>query len=240
MDGTGLDTREQYVYMASGVTAPGDIMDWYATLKEWFEHHEQDSKLILDDEWTVQDHPELKNGLLVEHPNIPFSIGIHIKGDVIQMIVYTSIDTHTIPVEDRVEIYRDLLIMNDESDFIKFTLIGRYDRIALRTDIDPQYLSKLEFNNILNHFILAGKWLISKINPPEDEQDKVRQMMIQTLKMGIQMELDKGTDEETIINQLTAAGVPEEVALELLQEVKSTPVKVEPVKRFDDPTSYIQ
>ena len=215
-------------------------MDWYATLKEWFEHSEEDSKMVIDDVWEVKDHPELKNGLLVSHPNIPFSVGVHIKEDLIHLIVYTSIKTSELPLEDKVVIYRDLLIMNDETNFIKFILIGRYDIVALRSDIDPQYLNKAEFNNNLNHIIVAGNWLLSKITPTEEEAQKMQDMMVETLKMGVQAELDRGTPKEEVVKQLVNAGMPEDQAVKLVEEVVNKPVKVEPVKKFDDPTSYIQ
>ena len=207
-------------------------MDWYDKVKKWFTDEDENSNMIIDSQWVVRDHPNFKNGMLVENKDVPVPIGVQIKDGVIHVSIYTTIETYSWEKDQKADVFRELLIQNDESQFIKFVLANRNDEIVLRVDLDTQYLNKSEFNTAVSCLIHGGRWWLSKFGMSEyGLGDMSEEEALEILRLGIQIDLNRGREKAEIIQDLVMAGMNEKIATEIVFEVAANPITSNGKKR---------
>lgn len=181
--------------------------------------------MIIDSHWSVREDPSSKNTLLVENKDVPFPIGLNIEDEVIHVSIYTNIETYNWEKEQKADVFRELLIQNDESRFIKFVLANRNDEIVLRVDLDTQYLNKSEFNTALSGLIHGGRWWLSQFGMSGYGMgDMTEEEALEILKLGIQIDLNRGREKSEIIRDLILAGMNESLATEVVFEVARNPI----------------
>ena len=200
-------------------------MDWYKKVRKWFSEGNEETNMIIDSNWNIKEHPSLEKGLLVENKDVPFPIGVEINDEVIHVSIYTTIETYSWEKEQKADIFRELLIRNDESRFIKFVLANRNDEIVLRVDLDTQYLNKSEFNTAMSSLIHGGRWWLSKFGMSEYGIGNMsEEEALEILKLGIQIDLNRGREKAEIIQDLVLAGMNESLATEVVFEVAANPI----------------
>lgn len=191
-------------------------MEWAQKVIKWFEGATNDrNSMVINDMWTVKNDKDSPSRLMVAHDFIPFSFMVDVGNQVMNLNLYTQIETATWPINDRLKLYRDLLIRNDESIFVKFILAGRNDAVALRMDLNLVYLNKTEFNDSLEAMIDGGYWLLNKLDISEKEE-----ILMKTIIGNIQNRLVEGSDEKRIIKEMINAGIEESDALMLVKETQ--------------------
>lgn len=191
-------------------------MDWIKKVKKWFQDSsDKGQPMIIDDMWTVEADPENENKIYVNHDFIPFSLMVLVGKKVMNLILYTNIDTATWSHADRLTLYRDLLVRNDESLYVKFILAGRNDTIALRMDLNLVYLNKEEFNDSLEAMIEGGYWLLNKLNIEEKEE-----LLMKNIIGNITKRLEQGITEDRLVKEMINAGIMEKDAQMLITETK--------------------
>lgn len=200
-------------------------MDWINKVREWFSEENEDSNMIIDCHWSIMDNPSSPNGMLVENKDVPFPIGINIDDGVIHVSIYTNIETYDWDKEQKADVFRKLLIQNDESRFIKLVLANRNDEIVLRVDLDTQYLNKSEFNTALSSLVHGGRWFLSQFGMSGyGIGDMSEEEALEILKLGIQIDLNRGREKSEIIRDLVMAGMNENLAMEVVFDVAANPI----------------
>jgi len=200
-------------------------MDWVKKVKKWLSEETEGSNMIIDSHWSVRENPTSKNILMVENKDVPFPIGLNIENEVIHVSIYTNIETYNWEKEQKADVFRELLIQNDESRFIKFVLANRNDEIVLRVDLDTQYLNKSEFNTALSCLIHGGRWWLSQFGMSGYGMgDMTEEEALEILKLGIQIDLNRGREKSEIIRDLIVAGMNESLATEVVFEVARNPI----------------
>ena len=199
-------------------------MEWVEKVTKWFEKGTGvKGSMIINDQWSVKPEASNPNRLMVAHDFIPFSLVVLISDKVMNLMLFTNIETATWPTNDRLKIYRDLLIRNDESVYVKFILAGRNDTIALRMDLNLVYLNKTEFNDSLEAMIDGGYWLLNKLDISEKEE-----ILMKSIIGNIKKRLDEGVNEKRIIKEMVNAGIMETDAKMLVKETQKRMKEGEP------------
>ena len=199
--------------------------------------------MIVDSEWSIKENPGFPKGMLVENKDVPFPIGLSVEDGVIHVSIYTNIETYDWDKEQKADVFRKLLIQNDESRFIKFVLANRNDEIVLRVDLDTQYLNKSEFNTALSSLIHGGRWFLSQFGMSGyGIGDMSEEEALEILKLGIQIDLNRGREKSEIIRDLVMAGMNENLATEVVFEVAANPItsngKILPRREGEDGRVY--
>jgi hypothetical protein len=215
-----------------------NIMDWIDKVTKWFNASKADKdSRIINDSWTVNTQAKNPSKLMVAHDFVPFTLNVDVGEKVMNIILYTTIETATWPTNDRLKLYRDLLIRNDESVFVKFILAGRNDSIALRMDLNLVYLNKTEFNDSLEAMIDGGYWLLNKLEISEKEE-----ILMKNIIGNIQKRLNQGYSEKKIITEMINAGIIEDDAIMLVKETQKRMKEGDKVEQEeeDDTDKYIR
>ena len=92
-------------------------------------------------------------------------------------------------------------------------------------DLDTQYLNKSEFNTAMSSLIHGGRWWLSKFGMSEYGIGNMsEEEALEILKLGIQIDLNRGREKAEIIQDLVLAGMNESLATEVVFEVAANPI----------------
>ena len=156
--------------------------------------------MIIDEKWQILEINGDPGRFAVSNENLPFEIGVFISKEFANINVYSNLNTSKWSLKDQRDIYHDLLIRNNKNLFVKYYLTGENDTVALRTELDLEYLNKVEFNDALQAVIRGSMWLLQKMGLLEEnlcEEGAERELGNKILKM-----LDKGMKKHAIIKNL--------------------------------------
>lgn len=143
---------------------------------KWF-REEKKTDMLIDKKWTVQEAEDGK-AIFATIDELPFGIGVVFIDSFAELVLYTNVETATMSKDERLDIYRKLLILNDENHMVKATLTGRNDEIALRTDLDLKSLSRSEFNDALVSIVVGAVALQDVLGiKGEDEEEEAERIM---------------------------------------------------------------
>jgi len=190
------------------------VEEWIGTFQKWMSGDDPDSDMLIDSEdWNIQTIKE-KGIMMITHETVSLDINITIKETFAELTVYTGIETAIMKQEHRLKLYRDLLLMNNETALMKFTLKGREEEIAVRTDLDLSTLGKKEFNNAVVSLLIGMDGLKEVLGVKEDDNK------VEAAVNFIIVALEKGWTKEKIIrNLITHLGISEEDAIRVVTDV---------------------
>ena len=114
---------------------------------KWLEGKDDSTGNLVDIPWKIQDFDKY---LVLENEKIPFSIYLVFEGTVLRIFLRTGIETAVIDTQERLGIYRTLLLLNRQLDLVKFMLDGMNEEVISRVDLEMVSLSKEELNVGLN------------------------------------------------------------------------------------------
>ena len=184
-----------------------DIIKWLTESK--------DTDLLVDKKWVVQ---ESEDGRMVfaKLDELPFGIGIEFIDHYAQLILFTGIETATMSKDERLEIYRKLLILNDENHLAKATLAGRNDEIAIRTDLDLKSLSREELNDAIVSIVVGAVALQDILGIKGDDEEEEAERIIEFVLDALQTK----TKDEVIDMLVEKTGMKKEDAKEIVEKVQ--------------------
>ena len=183
---------------------------------KWFREEDKDSELLIDKKWMVQESDE-GNMVFAHMDEIPFGIGVEFIDSFADLILYTNVETATMSKDERLELYRKLLIMNDENHMVKATLAGRNDEIALRTDLDVKSISKEEFNDAIVSIIVGAVAIQDILGIKGDEDDEEESQRIMEFVLDA---LQTKTKDEVVKMLMDKTGMKEEDAVNIVEKVQ--------------------
>ena len=181
---------------------------------KWF-REEHDSELLVDTKWMVQESED-GTAIYAKTDDLPFGIGVEFIDGYAKLILYTGLETATMSKDERLELYRKLLILNDESDMVKAILWGRDDEIALRTDLDLKSLSKEEFNDAIISIIVGAVGFQKIVGVQDEDEEEEAERIIEFVLNALQTK----SEEEVVQMLVEQGGIEEEDAKEIVQKIE--------------------
>ncbi len=182
---------------------------------EWLEE-EGSGKSLVNQKWDITPI-EGTDIIMASTEGLPFSIGIDVTEKFVNLVIYTGIETAVLPNQDRLKLYRDLLLLNNDNEMMKLLLAGREETIGIRVDLDILTLGKMEFNDALSSLIIGAEALRTTLSSGVPGQtDENEQKAIEDI---IASELESGKSKESIVKDLVSAGMPKEDATAIVKEI---------------------
>ncbi len=184
-----------------------DILKWFR------EEHKTD--LLIDKKWIVQESDD-GHSIFAKMDELPFGIGVEFIGDFADLILYSGVETATMSKDERLDLYRKLLILNDENHMVKATLAGRNDEIALRTDLDLKSLGKEEFNDALVSIIVGAVEIQKILGIKGDDEEEETQRIIEFVLNALQTK----SKDEVVQMLIDKTGMEEKDAKEIVDKIQ--------------------
>ena len=157
----------------------------------WLGGKDETTGNLVDIPWEIK---KFENYLVLENEKIPFSIYLVFDGAVMRIFLRTGVETAVTENEERLGIYRVLLILNRQLDLVKFMLDGIHEEVISRVDLELDALSKNELNEGLN-MLLSSLYLMVKSLKLEDQfQVRITERML----MMVQDMIKSGKSKEDI------------------------------------------
>lgn len=181
---------------------------------KWFKETGK-SDMLIDKKWIVQESED-KSAIFAKLDELPFAIGVEFIDSFAELILYTDIETATMSKDQRLDIYRKLLILNDENHMVKSTLAGRNDEIALRTDLDLKSLSKEEFNDAIVSIVVGAVKVQDILGIKGEDEEEETQRIIDFVLSALQTK----TKEEVVSMLMEKTGMKKEDAEEIVSKVQ--------------------
>lgn len=188
--------------------------EWADRFVEWLEEEKADSEKPLDDHWEVRKEAQ-KDGegndiiwIIAESPRVPYKILIQVWRGFATFIVYTALETEPTVTflkgtdmtteQKKLQIYRDLLLLNDDWRMVKFVIVGDNKDIRLKTELNLHSLNREEFSDALSATLFAMTDLFQTFGL-EDRLEEAQQMHILDI---IQTKADEGNTKNKLQNIL--------------------------------------
>ncbi len=180
----------------------------------WLEE-ENGGKRLVNQKWEVTPL-EGTDVIMATTEGLPFSIGIEVTEKFVNLVIYTGIETAVLPNQERLKLYRDLLLLNNENQMMKFLIAGREETIGIRVDLDVMTLGKLEFNDALSSLIIGAETLRAVLSTDQNQSQEEGADKIEEI---IAAELESGRSADSVINDLVSAGMSKEDATAIVKEI---------------------
>ncbi len=186
------------------------VAEWRKKIKKWLEEGLESSDFFTNIDWEVTEKEN--NQILLGHSDIPYNISMILEDSFLSLTVFSGIETAVDGPEDRLKVYRKMLIANDELKLVKLVLGGRNDELVIRTDLDLATLGKEEFYDALLSVIIGAERL-KKILGLEDgeESEELTKALVSLLK-----EMGKDSVIEMLV---TKGGMNKEEAATLVESI---------------------
>ena len=156
----------------------------------WLSGGDEKAGNLVDVPWKIQ---QFQKYAILENDKVPFSVYLIFETGIMRIFLKTGIETAVLESQERLSIYRTLLLLNRQLDLVKFMLDGMNEEVVSRVDLELDALSKNELNVGLST-LLSSLYLMVKALKLEDEfqagvVDRMVLMVKDMLKQG------KSTDE---------------------------------------------
>ena len=181
---------------------------------EWLKAGSDDATDIVDLPWSIKEIKE--NYYVAEHPKMPFLLNVVFSDNFVYLIISTGIETASLESQERLKMYRILLLLNEKINLLKFTLSGMNEEIVIRVDLDRKSLGKGEFNDALTALLIGLNEMVSALNIEKEFQEAV----FERIALMVLDRLSKGASNEDILLFLVKkVGLSREDAKALLDEI---------------------
>ena len=145
----------------------------------WLSGGDEKSGNLVDVPWKIQ---QFQKYAILENDKVPFSVYLIFENDIMRIFLKTGIETAVLENQERLSIYRTLLLLNRQLDLVKFMLDGMNEEVVSRVDLELDVLSKNELNVGLST-LLSSLYLMVKALKLEDEfQSGVVERMVLMVK----------------------------------------------------------
>ncbi len=179
----------------------------------WLSDGDEKSGNLVDVPWKIQ---QFQKYAILENEKIPFSVYLLFEDKIMRIFLKTGIETAVLENQERLSIYRTLLLLNRQLDLVKFMLDGMNEEVVSRVDLELDELSKNELNDGLNT-LLSSLYLMVKALKIEDE---FRNGVVERMALMVQDMLKQGKSNDEIKKFLTdKMGLTPEQAQNMLDQI---------------------
>jgi len=193
------------------------MQNWIDKIVKWFEEEISNSNKPLDEHWEIERENEKK--LIVSSPCRPYTISVSIGERFVSLQIKTGIETAVLDTQERLKIYRFLLLLNSKWRMVKYALVGENEEVVVTTELDLLSLSREEFNDGLTVTLLAMNDLMKKLNMDE----KYQEAQLNDVEKIILQKIKENKSKEEIVNYVVktykiSKYIVEEIVEKILRE----------------------
>ncbi|NPA75535.1 MAG: DNA-binding protein [Euryarchaeota archaeon] len=185
-----------------------------AKVLDWLMSGNDDASDVVNLPWKVE---EIEKGVYTaEHPSVPMHLMVMFSERFVHLIVPTTIETDSMEENERMDVYKKLLMLNERIHMMKFAIGEPNGQIRLLVDLDKETLGKDEFNDALTSLVIGVLAGVMALGIEEEFVQKVFARIVSMLVEKIQ----KGASEEELMEFLTVkVGMDVRDARDLLDAV---------------------
>ncbi|MCW6168655.1 MAG: hypothetical protein LVQ96_02825 [Thermoplasmatales archaeon] len=176
-----------------------NLMSMTVTQQEvlsWLSGGDEKSGNLVDVPWKIQ---QFQKYAILENDKVPFSVYLIFENDIMRIFLKTGIETAVLENQERLSIYRTLLLLNRQLDLVKFMLDGMNEEVVSRVDLELDELSKNELNVGLST-LLSSLYLMVKALKLEDE---FQAGIVERMVLMVKDMLKQGKSKDDIKQYLT-------------------------------------
>lgn len=207
-----------------GEELPQNGNRWGPIISKWLREGSDDSEDLVDLPWNVEEREE--EGIyyiMAEHPKVPFPLLIVVNGHFVHIFLDTAFDTDSFELAKRLKIYKSLLHLNNETNMMKFTLLGDGETITIRLDLDLVSFNKQVFDDALTALLTGLYMMVDRLELRSEFQelvfDRIIKMVMERIEKGLSREEVKGFLVKRVgINEDDAEKMVEEIFKEIRKE----------------------
>ncbi|MGC9138151.1 MAG: DNA-binding protein [Thermoplasmata archaeon] len=189
------------------------MVDIKKEIEGWLTSGTDTKEDVLDLVWTIKEEDNL---IIAEHPKIPFVLYIRIGDRFVRLIVSTGMDTALLDPQQRLDIYRKLLILNDRIDLVKFVISGVDEEIILKVDLDKSTLVKDEFRDAITGIVASLYMMVKEFQLEEEFNRRVTERIISM----VQEKMNEGATTADLLAFLTKkVGLDNNTAQRIIDEI---------------------
>ncbi len=190
-----------------------DIESLKKMVTEWLSDGKEDAKSLVGLPWKLrwdQWH------LILENEKIPFAFLVGFHEEALHITVRTGIETAVLENQQRLAIYRVLLILNQRVDLAKFMIFGINEEVIARVDLATDGLEKKQFDLALNILLSSLYLMVQALHLEEEFNQQVSNRMV----LMIQDLISQGKSREEILQFMTNnLGINPQDAQKILNEI---------------------
>ncbi len=161
----------------------------------WLGGKDESSGNLVDIPWQIKKY---ENYLVLESENVPFSIYLVFEQGFVKMFLKTGIETAVLENQERLSVYRVLLMLNRQLDLVKFMLDGMQEEIISRVDLELASLSKPELNDGMSLLLSSLYIMVKSLKLEEQFQQRITERML----MMVQDMIKTGKSRDDIMKYL--------------------------------------
>ncbi len=161
----------------------------------WLGGKDESSGNLVDIPWQIR---KFENNLVLENEKVPFSIFLVFEQGFVRIFLKTGIETAVLENQERLGVYRVLLLLNRQLDLVKFMLDGMQEEVITRVDLELESLSKAELNDGMS-MLLSSIYIMVKSLKLEDQ---FQQGITQRMLFMVQDMIKAGRSKEEIMKYL--------------------------------------
>ena len=161
----------------------------------WLGGKDESSGNLVDIPWQIK---KFENNLVLENEKVPFSIFLVFEQGFVRIFLKTGIETAVLENQERLGVYRVLLLLNRQLDLVKFMLDGMQEEVITRVDLELDSLSKAELNDGMS-MLLSSIYIMVKSLKLEDQ---FQQGITQRMLMMVQDMIKAGKSKDEIMKYL--------------------------------------
>ena len=161
----------------------------------WLGGKDEKSGNLIDIPWQIK---KFENNLVLENEKVPFSIYLVFEQGFVRIFLKTGIETAVLENQERLGVYRVLLLLNRQLDLVKFMLDGIQEEVITRVDLELDSLSKTELNDGMS-MLLSSLYIMVKSLKLEDQ---FQQGITQRMLMMVQDMIKAGKSKDEIMKYL--------------------------------------
>ncbi len=161
----------------------------------WLGGKDETSGNLIDIPWQIK---KFENNLVLENEKVPFSIYLVFEQGFVRIFLKTGIETAVLENQERLGVYRVLLLLNRQLDLVKFMLDGIQEEVITRVDLELDSLSKTELNDGMS-MLLSSLYIMVKSLKLEDQ---FQQGITQRMLMMVQDMIKAGKSKDEIMKYL--------------------------------------
>ena len=187
-------------------------------IEKWLKKGSDDAKKIIDLPWNVT-RSENENGinLFASYPRFPFTLLFRIDNYNTVVVLDMGFPTDSLDVQERLDIYRKLLLLNGEIPYSKFSLVGDDLNVVIVSEIET---SKVD-HDMLNDRIEAILNSAYKMAQALNLQEELQQIMLENIVATVKEKIEKGSNRKDVMEYLmTKLKISPEVAKKIVDEVE--------------------
>lgn len=161
----------------------------------WLGGKDKSSGNLVDIPWQIKKY---ENYLVLESENVPFSIFLLFEQGFVKILLKTGIETAVLENQERLGVYRVLLLLNRQLELVKFMLDGMQEEVISRVDLVLDSLTKSELNDGMSLLLSSLYIMVKSLKLEEQFQERITERML----MMVQDMINTGKSRDDIMKYL--------------------------------------